>query len=62
MMLQKSDIIGSDLPVLTEKEDGMFTYEEALYLGEDLKNYGVIGFIRIDKDSDEFYEKLYVKL
>lgn len=60
-MLHISEIIGTDKPVLTHKDTGLFTYDELVYIGENPTEYTVAAFIRIDDNSEEFYEKLYSK-
>lgn len=60
-MLHISEITGTDKPVITEKEKDMFTYDELVYIGENPAEYKLAAFIRIDKNSDELYEKLYTK-
>lgn len=60
-MLHKNELTGSDLPILNEKEQGTFTYDELVNLGENPADYEPVGFIRTDDMSDEFYEKVYSK-
>lgn len=60
-MLHFSEISGAAHPILNEKETGMFTYDEIIYVGENPSDYKVVGFIRINNDSDDFYEKVYNK-
>lgn len=60
-MIHQSEITGIDKPIVNTKEEGQFTYDELVNIGENPATYEVAAFIRIDNDSDEFYEKLYSK-
>lgn len=59
-MIHISELVGAELPLLQEKEEGMFTHEELIYLYEDVNNYNVVGFKQLDTDG-LLFEKLYSK-
>lgn len=60
-MIHKNELTGTDLPILNDKAEGQFTYDELVNIGENPADYKTVGFIRTDDMSDEFYEKVYSK-
>lgn len=58
VVLHKSQVTGTDKPIVVKKEENMFTYEEIVYLNENTVDYTHVAFL--SKGTD-FYEKLYSK-
>lgn len=59
-MIHISEVIGSELPILLEKETGMLSFDEIIYINENIVDYKLVGFIQIDEDK-ELYEKIYIR-
>lgn len=55
-----SEIIGSEQPILLEKETGMLSFDEIVYINENIEDYKLVGFIQIDEEK-ELYEKVYIR-
>ncbi len=58
-MLKPHEIIGSELPIIEEKQLGMFTYQELVYLQEEPRNYQVAGFIK--GTVEDLFIQIYTK-
>lgn len=60
-MLQKHEIIGSELPIIFEKENKHFTHEELIYLKQDLKEFEHVAFLPTYVGNVQLFEKIYSK-
>lgn len=58
-MLKPHEIIGSELPIIEEKEVGMFTYQELVYLQEDPHDYQVSGHMK--GSVEDLFIRIYTK-
>lgn len=56
-----SEIIGSEKPILSSKEEGQFTYEELIYLEEDTSKYHVVGYLPEGDEQDQLFLNIYSK-
>ncbi|MED3677107.1 MULTISPECIES: hypothetical protein [Bacillus amyloliquefaciens group] len=61
MYLEKSEIVGSELPVIFEKRNEQFTYEELIYIGENPNQYDHIGYLPVYLNDKQLFTKLYEK-
>ncbi|CAI6330594.1 hypothetical protein [Bacillus subtilis] len=61
MYLEKSEVVGSELPVIFEKSNAQFTYEELIYIGENPSEYEHIGFFPVYINDKQLFAKLYEK-
>lgn len=59
-MLSISEIIGSEKPILLEKEVGMLTLDEIVNINENTTDYEHVGFIQTD-EVHELFQKVYSK-
>lgn len=62
MMAHISELTGTDKPILQEKKDGMFTFDELVYNYENTNEYEAVAYMPETTGDDEFYQKLYVKI
>ncbi|MCM3405521.1 hypothetical protein [Cytobacillus oceanisediminis] len=61
MYLSKSEIVGSDKPVIFNKKEGQFTYDELINIGELPENYEHVGFKPTYLGNQQMFEKIYQK-
>lgn len=61
MYLNKSEIVGSDKPVIFNKGDNQFTYDELINTGENPSTYEHVGFATVYLNGQQLFEKVYQK-
>ncbi|MGG1021184.1 hypothetical protein ABE151_17655 [Bacillus paralicheniformis] len=61
MLFEKSEIIGSEKPVVFEKGESQFTYDELINIGENPEEYNFIGFSPVYLNDTQLFVKLYQK-
>lgn len=59
--LKAHEILGTDLPIFAEKKEGMFLYEEIMALEENPSDYKKVGYLRVVKGGETFFQRLYKK-
>lgn len=61
MYLTKSEIVGSDKPVIINKTEDQFLYDQLVNLGENPADYMHVGFSTVYLDRTQLFEKVYQK-
>ena len=61
MYYKPHEILGTDKPVLRERDDNHLTREELIHLNENLEDYKLDAYVPIVVDKQDFFEPVYVK-
>lgn len=60
-MLKAHEILGTDKPILEEKEAQHFFLDEITYLNENPEQYEIVAYLQIIKNQQVFYKPVYAK-
>ncbi|MEB6550194.1 hypothetical protein MXL46_13950 [Heyndrickxia sporothermodurans] len=60
-MLKSHEILGTDKPILRERESHHFFLDEITHLNENPEHYEVAGYVQIKISKQIFYKPVYVK-
>lgn len=62
MLLKAYQILGTDKPILKERELHHYYLDEIVHLNEDPENYEVVAYVQMDKYTHEtFFQAVYSK-
>ncbi|MBL5768667.1 hypothetical protein [Heyndrickxia sporothermodurans] len=60
-MLKGHEILGTDKPILRERESNHFFLDEITQLNENPEHYEVAGYVQMTINKQIFYKPVYVK-
>ncbi|MBU8732504.1 hypothetical protein KM915_20870 [Cytobacillus oceanisediminis] len=60
-MLKAYEILGTDKPILKEKEFDQFFLDEITFLNENPEQYEVVAYIQVIKGNEQFFKAAYSK-
>ena len=60
-MLKAYEILGTDKPILKEREKNQFFLEEITLLNEKPEHYEIVAYVRVIKDNQPFFKAIYSK-
>lgn len=61
MWFKKHEVVGSEMPIIFNKAENQFTYDEIVNLQENPAKYVHVGFIPVYPTGEQLFEKVYEK-
>lgn len=61
MLLQAHEILGTDKPILKEREINHFFLDEITELGENPEKYEIVAYVRVVKKEQTFFRAVFAK-